>query len=845
MKRVTSAKVLLAGSSLLAMGVALSLPRAVQAQTTISSDTVISGSTSASFVVTGGANITVTNTGTVHTATASVVALSVSSVGSVGTLSNSGTLWAQSTAYAIQNLGTIGTLSNNGLIRGGNDPAVQNENIIGLVTITSIGAIIGRTGLYNAAGASIGAIINDGTLTNDGSSGPAISNAGVIDTIVNNGGGQILNQTAAAIRNLGTIGSLNNAGTISAYYTAINNVGGAINLLTNSGSIAASSAAINGGSVGTLINTGLINAGSAIAASIGTVINSGTIAGDITNNSNVALTIIGGSGATVGTLKGAMGGWSSNPIVTLDSIGTIHNTNSDLVFSGGNLVLGDSVDATGHTVLNTGAALTLTQAVTVTGAYGQSAGTLALTGGQLVVTDGATIAGTVAATLSATGNYLAGSGVTLVSSPSASDYSAVVARITTVSNVAGAGFSVGGGSLLLTVTNDYVGGSLGTIDNTGTISGVATGVYIAPTGTVGTLTNSGTISGSVRGFAMDDTLIGSQVGGSVGTLSNAGTLSGGSMGVYMADGSRIDRIVNSGVILGTTSAGMGLFGSVGTLVNSVTGTIVSTNSTALGVGGQGLGQLTNNGLISGAVGGIAVLTSLSQVINAGTVTGATALFVASSATLGPVANSGLIAGKILNASTNALTISGGTGATIGTLTGQTVTSTGSIVNTLSNLSFTSGNLLLNDDINVTGHTVVNSGASLTLTNPVTVTGAFDQTAGTLNLTPGTSGLIVSGTVSLTGGSVVASVSSTSTYLAGASTLISAGSALQGGAALVTGTITGLDSGLSISGNNLLFVANNDYVGGALATLSTGGSIGGVSQALYVASTGTVGTLSNS
>ena len=69
----------------------------------------------------------------------------------------------------------------------------------------------------------------------------------------------------------------------------------------------------------------------------------------------------------------------------------------------------------------------------------------------------------------------------------------------------------------MTYQNDYIGGSLTSLTNSGRLSGAAYGVYVASTGTLSTLTNSGTISGT--DYAIYNA-------GSLGLVTNSGLISG-------------------------------------------------------------------------------------------------------------------------------------------------------------------------------------------------------------------------------------------------------------------------------------------------------------------------------
>lgn len=280
-----------------------------------------------------------------------------------------------------------------------------------------------------------------------------------------------------------------------------------------------------------------------------------------------------------------------------------------------------------------------------------------------------------------------------------------------------------------------------TVTNTGSVSST-NDISISAGGTLGTLTNSGTISapGGI-GLMMN--------GGSIAAITNngSGTFSGGTTAIFLSFGT-IGSLTNSGTIIATGmgvlngdplaeftnnaggtisggASGVDNFGTIGSLTNS--GMISS--GAGKGIGNFGtITALTNNtgGTISGTTGILNSGGTISTLTNSGLITGNTfALFNDASSTLGPIANSGTIAGNIENDASQDLTINGGSGAVFGTLTGFGGT-TGTITNTASNVVFGSGNVLLNDAINVGSNTVSNTGATLAVNAPMTITGNYSQ-----------------------------------------------------------------------------------------------------------------------
>ncbi|MBB6255447.1 hypothetical protein FHS74_006049, partial [Nitrospirillum iridis] len=609
------------------------------------------------------------------------------------------------------------------------------------------------------------------------------------------------------------------------------------------------------GTLGTLTNSGTINAVTAVnitsAGSLGTLANSGVIIGNVVNASANDLVIVGGGTGTVGSFSG----------------GTIRNSLSNLTFASGAISLGDAIDVTGHTVANSGASLTLASDISVSGAYSQTAGTLAVAGHVLSVSDAAQVTGGVVnAGLGGTANYLVGDSVTLIRGGNGSTYTGA----TVVSGLTGldALGSTSGSNLLAVAGNDYIGASFGTLGVTGTLAntaGGATALYIAATGTLAALANSGTISGNITNLSAHDLTIQGGANGTVGRFSG-GTIANTGANVVFASGavSLGDAINVASHTVGNIGASVSLASDVsvtgaysqtagslnvaghvlsvsgaasvsGGVVNAgVSGTanyLVGDSVTMIqgGVGSSYTGATVTSGLTgldaTGRTSGTSLLAvagndyvgaSLNTLNVSGTLAntagGATALYIASTGTLGSLANSGTIVGNVVNTSARDLTINGGGNGTVGRFTGGTIT------NTAANVVFASGAVSLGDAINVASHTVSNAGASIALAQDVAVTGNFAQSSGTL--AAGGHVLTVSGAANVTGGVVNAGVSGTANYIVGDSVLlIQGGTGSSYSGATVTSGVTGLSANAVTSGSNLLAAAGNDYIGGTLANLA--------------------------
>jgi outer membrane autotransporter protein len=291
--------------------------------------------------------------------------------------------------------------------------------------------------------------------------------------------------------------------------------------------------------------------------------------------------------------------------------------------------------------------------------------------------------------------------------------------------------SIDGGPLNgVTITS---GSTIDAMINNGALSGSVAGINNA--GSITVLTNN--IGSTVVGAT------GIINSGAVGTLSNSGAITGSGQYGGINNSGSIDTLINNsgGLISGSGQYG-GILntGSISTLTNNSGGAIGGGSNGIVNTNGGTITALTNGGRITGSsaiynnTGG-----SIGALTNTGTISGVNAIYNDAQSSIGPITNSGVIAGRILNYSGNDLSISGGTGTTFGTLTGFGggigAGNIGTITNTASNLIFASGNQLLNDTINVGGsNTVINSAATLQVNNTIAITGNYTQiAAATLNI----------------------------------------------------------------------------------------------------------------
>ncbi|MFK8257288.1 autotransporter domain-containing protein [Erwinia sp. AnSW2-5] len=336
---------------------------------------------------------------------------------------------------------------------------------------------------------------------------------------------------------------------------------------------------------------------------------------------------------------------------------------------------------------------------------------------------------------------------------------------------------IAGGETGFRVNSTY---TVGAVTNNGTIS-ASSSYGIRNQGTIGSLTNNGLISASYAGLFNDtngsvnilNNMSGATITGisygiinsnnaTISALSNDGLITSSGIGVYNGANSTIVSLTNDGSIVGNaygiqsdngshitslenTRTGL-IRGGTGVLIGNLTptgtitvgtlsnaGSISGTTNVGVGTSSNGsIGRLTNSGVISGAQGGIGNAGNMGSLVNSGTITSSGyAIYTASNGTLGPVENSGLISGTIANLSSRSMTINGGSNTTFGTLTGSSGgTGSADIGAFLSGASlyFDSGNLLLNDNINVSNNTVNNTGATLQVNNVLNINGNYTQGA---------------------------------------------------------------------------------------------------------------------
>jgi hypothetical protein len=376
-----------------------------------------------------------------------------------------------------------------------------------------------------------------------------------------------------------------------------------------------------------------------------------------------------------------------------------------------------------------------------------------------VVSDGGAIAvtttGIVTGLRGATG--LAGIDVTVCPATTLTNRGAIgggAGESSSGNGVGGAGVS-NSGAIKTLINSSAISGGAATVGFTGIAAG---GAGVSNAGAITTLTNSGTIAGGM-GAGSDNNVAGGTgvfngTGATISNLSNnvGGTISGAGLlengvatvagGAAVSNLGMITKLVNRGAITG----GGGKFsGNVaGGAALSNVGTITTlTNKGAITGGGSS--SFEASGFATGAA-AVSNSGTIKTLTNSGTISGGAAFepsgedtqgdaiySAGANASIGTIANTGSIVGKVEIDSQSNVTITGGSGQSFGHLTPGQEFEFGryTIVIGNGNLTFGGGNTFLADDVMVNGGlgTLTNMGSlRIGARHPITVAGNFDQTS---------------------------------------------------------------------------------------------------------------------
>ncbi|MFT8560619.1 MAG: autotransporter domain-containing protein [Acetobacter sp.] len=620
-----------------------------------------------------------------------------SNTGTVTSLTNdNGGIIISNTAAAVNNLGggQIQTFLNNGSITG--VYAVYNAGTLGSFENGSTGKLTGLSGwsgFYNTN--TVTSLINDngGTITG-GNTQPGIFNtsSGWITTLDNRG---TVTGSTYGVSNAGHITTLNNTGVLSGSSGVANMSSGVIGALNNNGTIngTTATALYNGGKITTLTNgtgarisssstSGVYNVGS---GQIQTFLNNGSITGGTYAVSNAG-TLGSFENGSTGTLTGASG-WSG--FYNTGSVTTLTNDNGGTI-TGGYTQSGilNGVGGRIQTFLNNGS-ITGANAVSNTGTLGSfengSTGTLTGASGYNAFYNTGTV---TSLTNDQGGTITGGAGW-------AGIFNDIGAQITTLVN---------NGMITGPVNGIYNGGQITTLENSGNLSGsTAGGILNASTGSVGTINNTGTISGGKYG-------VNNNFGGTISVLNNYGTITG-TLGSINNVGISAMTVNNYGVLNGSVAlraATLNLLASGSPSSSVVNGDITGTSASAITVGdGTNTTLFTANG--NASVGTIQVASGSTLALSSGNAW-QTSGDVTNNGRIvlnAPGANAGnqmMVGGNYVSSSDSVLRVNGGTGST-----GATVTVNGM-----------SAGVQTSDGLQVSGAVTLNGGQVTLTTNGATL-----------------------------------------------------------------------------------------------------------------------------
>lgn len=564
-----------------------------------------------------------------------------------GGITNSGTIFAVTPGIALQGGSSLaGGISNSGLIQSaGNGVLISNSSLEGGINNNGTIRAQGFGVALNSSSSVVGGINNSGSIY--GNIGIAISASRLDGGINNTVGGSIVGLSAGiqigqgalvdAINNAGGyINSISNSG-------VINNVsGGAGIAVTNAGIIYAGIA--NDGRI--LGNTGIKVAG-ASSAIVGGITNVGVIAGSggvaiaVDSASNRLLVNNTVSGYLAGTIIGAISGnanvnnsglWSLQTYTGLSSGSPVSaNISGDYSqASTGTLRIGvEGTTAGAYSNLNVDGVASFADGATLNiqlnGSSGVIAGdtlsgvvvanSLAVNLANLKVSDNSVLYNFNAMVDPSHSNW-----IDISSTASGVCYGEITHSVNgpclvgfdAPSILVNPGVSITGGVSgiqVLSGVSDGAGVNGYGINNQGTVSGSLYGVQFLSLSTLtGGITNTGLIVGQYQNSASMSGSLGAGIFISAASLSggilNSGSIAGGNTGIYLMGSTVTGGISNSGQIEGSSTAsyfsrGINLVSSTLSdgIVNDSSGTIIGGTAGINLIGSSLSGGITNSGLI--------------------------------------------------------------------------------------------------------------------------------------------------------------------------------------------------------------------------------------------------------
>jgi fibronectin-binding autotransporter adhesin len=808
---------------------------------TLSGGTITNGTLQAtSYALQGG---TIISNATLGTGTATVTTGTTTLNG----LLNATTVNVNSGAL---NLGAADRLANGAAvtIAGGTLGMGANNDTVSTFTMTS--GTLGGSGTLTAASYSL----QGGTITANLGSGAATNSAGtttlngtlgttnlvVSGGTINLGSATRLDNGLALTISGGTLGLGANSDTVGSFAISSGTLDG-------SGTITASTYALDGGTVTGNLGAGTINVGGSAAlngtaAATAINVNSGTLtlgSGSRFIGTTPAVTMAGGTLAlggaeTIGSLTGSSG------TVALDgNTLTVGAGNATSTYSGGITGTGGGLTKTGNGVLTLAANSSYTGATTI------NAGTLVYNGTNtstaVAVNSGTTLAGSGsvgATTISSGGTMSPGS------SPGTQTYASLTWegganynwQLYNATGVAGTDYDtfVSTGAFTINATSgNKFNINLWTLSGIGPDTNGSALNFNAATSTNWTL---GTF-GSISGFSADAFAINPFATNGTSGFANIFT---GTFSVNTNGSSLL--LVYTAPEIGDEfewGAGSGNWNTSGNWTNNsvppATGAKIyysgggglSTNDVATAINGltflSGAGAYTVSGdALTIGLFGVANDSTAVQTVDLDVVLGGNQIFEAASGDLvigGAVNNDGnlLTVDGAENVSLNGV-VSGSGGVTKignGTLTlGGNSTFSGTLAAEVGTvlISGTQGTTTLNVDggtLLLGANDVLANGATLTLSSGTVNLGGFSDTLATYNQSAGvfTNGTLTASTYGLSGGTV--------------------GGTLSGGTANVTGAVSlsgAINSTLNVNSGGTLTLAANDRIGNGSAVTVNGGTL---------------------